>query len=66
MTILNRRDKLIAAKKMGPSCNLNCWLKCVDQVSDEIRKILFADYWALGDHSRQWDFIASRYVKISD
>jgi hypothetical protein len=50
---------------MGPLCNLNCRLKCVDKVSDEFRKILFADYWALGDHSRQWDFIA-RYVKVSN
>lgn len=62
---LNRSGKLIAAKKMGPPCNLSCRLKCVDKVSDEIRKILFADYWALGDHSRQWDLIA-RYVKVSN
>lgn len=60
---LNRSGKLIAAKKLGPPYNLSCRLKCVDKVSDEIRKILFVDYWALGDHSRQWDFIA-RYVKI--
>jgi hypothetical protein len=50
---------------MGPPCKLSCRLKCVDKVSDEIRKILFAGYLAIEDHSRQWDFIA-RYVKVSN
>lgn len=62
---LNRSGKLKEAKQMGQPCKLTCRYKCVEKVSDEIRKKLFTDYWKLGDHSRQWDFIA-RYIKLSN
>lgn len=42
---LNRSGKLKAAKKMGPTSTViqQVDLKCVDQVNDDIREILFAD-----------------------
>lgn len=62
---MNRSGKLKEAKKMGQPCNSTCRLKCIDNISDEFRRKLFNDYWKLGDHSRQWDFIA-RCVKVSE
>jgi len=49
---------------MRPPCK-KCRLKCMDKLSEEIRKNLFREYWQLGDHTRQWDFI-DRWVKITE
>jgi len=43
---------------MGLPCPLNCGLKCCGKVNEEERKLLFNLYWALGDHTRQWDYIS--------
>jgi len=51
------------AKEMGPPCPLSCRLKCSSKVNEEERKLLFNLYWALGDHTRQWDYI-SKNVKM--
>lgn len=59
----NRKGKKIKSKQMGAPCK--CKKKCSEKVSEEVRKEIFDEYWGLGDHSRQWDFIA-RYVKIFD
>jgi len=59
----NRKGKKIKSKQMGAPCK--CKKKCSEKVSEEIREEIFGEYWGLGDHSRQWDFIA-RYVKIFD
>jgi len=59
----NRAGKLINAKKMGAPCK--CRNKCFEKIDEETRKRIFDEYWSLGDHSRQWDFVA-RYVVISD
>lgn len=58
---VNRSGKNIDAKVMGPPCK--CILRCFDKISEDMRKKIFDEYWSLGDHSRQWDFIA-RYAKI--
>lgn len=59
----SRDDKKKKAKEMGPPCPLSCRLKCSGKVNEEERKLLFNLYWALGDHTRQWDFI-SKNVKM--
>lgn len=61
---VNRSRILKKKKVMGPPCK-KCRLKCMDKLSEEIRKNLFSEYWQLGDHTRQWDFIA-RWVKITE
>jgi hypothetical protein len=48
---------------MGPPCLLNCGLKCCGKVNEEERKLLFNLNWALGDHTRQWDYV-SKNVQI--
>jgi len=46
---------------MGSLCK--CWLKCLEQIIEDLRTIIFTEYWNLGDHVQQWDFI-TRCVKI--
>lgn len=48
---------------MGTPCK--CRMKCLEKISEEMRKELFGYFWSLGDKNRQWDFIA-RYVKTFD
>lgn len=59
----NRSGKNKSAKTMGLPCK--CKMKCFDKISDNIRKTVFDEYWGLGDHVRQWDFI-SRCVRIKE
>lgn len=48
---------------MGLPCK--CKLKCYNKVSEYLRRIIFNEYLSLGDHSRQWDYIA-RYARTSE
>jgi len=59
----NRSGKNKNAKTLGPPCK--CKLKCYDKISTDLRTIVFTEHWGLGDHVRQWDFIA-RCVKIQE
>lgn len=52
-----------AKKKMGAPCK--CRNKCSEKIDEETRKRIFDEYWSLGDHSRQWGFVA-RFIVISD
>jgi len=56
---INLWGKKKNAVEMGSPCK--CKLKCFDEVSEDLRKKIFIEYWSLGNHSRQWDYIA-RYV----
>lgn len=58
----NRKGKLIPAKEMKNSCKEECRNKCREKISEEDRKELFQEFWKIGDHTRQWDYIA-RCVK---
>jgi len=59
----NRSGKNKIAKTMGLPCK--CRMKCFDKISEDNRKTVFTEYWGLGDHVRQWDFIA-RCVRIQE
>ncbi|CAH1976268.1 unnamed protein product [Acanthoscelides obtectus] len=58
----NRKGKIIPAKQIKNPCKENCRNKCRQKISEEERKALFEEFWKIGDHSRQWDYIV-RYVK---
>lgn len=60
---VNRKNILIKEKKMGPPCILKCRSKCYEKLNYIDRKSIFDAYWELGDHTRQWDFIAQN-VKV--
>lgn len=62
---ISRSGKEHVAKNMKPSCNTSCRLKCFEKFDTATREILFNKFWELGDHSRQWTFIASNMRKIA-
>ena len=57
----NRKGVLVPERKIEASCKDTCRLKCKNRLNDEQRKNIFQQFWQLGDHTRQWDFIA-RFV----
>jgi len=59
----NRSGKNKSVKTMGLPCK--CKMKCFDKISENMRKTVIDEYWGLGDHVRQWDFIA-RCVRIKE
>jgi len=48
---------------MGSPYILKYHSKCYEKLNYIDRKSIFEAYWELGDHTRQWDFIA-RHVKL--
>lgn len=55
-----RTKKQNVEKSIGPPCN--CKLKCFEKIQQNMRNKIFQNFWAIGDHERQWDFI-NRHVK---
>lgn len=49
---------------MGPPCANKCRSKCYDKLNYDNRKLIFDSYWELGDHTRQWDFIAQHVTVV--
>ncbi|CAK1597717.1 unnamed protein product [Parnassius mnemosyne] len=58
---LNRRGILVPKKAMKSGCNNTCTKKCKERLMETTRHAIFKDFWGLGDHSRQADFV-SRFV----
>lgn len=62
----NSRDgKQRQGKSLEPSCKNSCKLKCFDRLNEDTRKKIFENFWAIGDHSKQYDFILRYVVKIN-
>ncbi|CAH2009765.1 unnamed protein product [Acanthoscelides obtectus] len=55
--ISSSSKRVIKSREMGPPCQ-NCRLKCNEKISSEERKLIFSDYWSLGDLQRQRDYLA--------
>ena len=45
-------------KRLKPSCNQICRNKCLEKITQEQRQQLFQTYYALGETSLQWQYIA--------
>lgn len=58
----NRSGKTITCRSIRPACKTSCRQKCQERLTEDQRKSIFTAFWALSDHTRQWDFIA-RCVK---
>ncbi|KAK5646528.1 hypothetical protein RI129_004992 [Pyrocoelia pectoralis] len=54
---VSARGKTVKERVMGPVCK--CRLTCPIKIPEEIRKILFKDYWGLGLFQRQRDYLTS-------
>lgn len=49
-------ENFIPERKIGPACT-NCRFHCGTKITALERLNLFKEYWSLGDHTRQWDYI---------
>lgn len=57
-----RSKKTHVGKSIGPPCS--CKKKCFEKFTQDQRMNIFNQYWKLGDHEEQWQYIL-RYVKAS-
>ena len=51
----------VPAREMKIGCGPGCRFKCENKVSEEERRLFFAEYWSAGDQNKKYAFI-SRYV----
>ncbi|CAH1988134.1 unnamed protein product [Acanthoscelides obtectus] len=51
-------------KKIKPACGEKCRLKCSMKISEEARKQIFQQFWAMGDLQRQREFISRGMVSV--
>lgn len=64
-TSLAKSRKAIAAKRMGPACDVQkCSLKCSTKINEEQRRNIFVEYWNMASLTRQRDFIAGAMQEI--
>ncbi|XP_075986434.1 uncharacterized protein LOC142983446 [Anticarsia gemmatalis] len=59
-----RSNTLKPARKMGPTCNDRCRLKCSEKLTEHQRKVIFDRYWNLGSVSLQREFIAKHMTEV--
>ncbi|CAG5016548.1 unnamed protein product [Parnassius apollo] len=59
---INRKGQLIAKKIMKADCGANCSRKCREAITENQRSLIFKNFWELGDHNKQMDYI-SRFVR---
>lgn len=59
---INHRGKVIRGRQLKPGYNQTCIRKCFENLTEEIRTQIFTDFWALGDHNAQVQFV-SRFVE---
>ncbi|XP_039755887.1 uncharacterized protein LOC120630653 [Pararge aegeria] len=60
----SRSGKQQMAKQIKGPCPSTCRLKCFEKFDVVARQNIFKTFWNLGDHSRQWSFIASHVKEI--
>ncbi|CAF4819823.1 unnamed protein product [Pieris macdunnoughi] len=56
---VSRNGRVHDKKIMKSSCPATCRKKCSEKLTENIRQRIFDMFWSIGDHSRQWDFLAS-------
>lgn len=61
---INAKGKQVNTRVIGRPC-FNCKFKCSSRVNEHHRQAIFAQFWEIKNHSRQWDFI-TRHTKITD
>lgn len=55
---INSQKKIVGPRSLKEeSCNKTCKFKCSEAINSEARKAIFSNYWAMGDVTRQRDFI---------
>lgn len=58
----NRKGQIIPKKEIKPSCGDKCSRKCRELITENQRNTIFNNFWSLGDHNKQADYL-SRFIK---
>ncbi|KAI8435869.1 hypothetical protein MSG28_004078 [Choristoneura fumiferana] len=54
---MTRKGKVKEEKKLKPVCRSTCKLKCYDKFDTDTRQRILTNFWKLGDHTQQWEYI---------
>lgn len=60
---VSRNGRVHGKRIMKTSCPVTCRKKCSEKLTEDIRQRIFDMFWSIGDHSRQWDFLARYAVR---
>lgn len=63
-TSTSKSQKQMKERQIKPTCNEKCKLKCYNKISEEKRKLIFKNYWKLGDLEKQRQFINKHVTAI--
>lgn len=61
---LSTTKKIIPERKIKKPCSEKCKLKCSTKFTESERLSIFHDYWALGNISKQWNYISNCMTAI--
>lgn len=61
----SKSRKVFQAKKLGPPCDAKCRLNCPSKILQEIRQIIFEEYWGLADLEKQRCFLSANIDNIN-
>ena len=62
----NAGNKLVPKKKLKTPCNEKCRYKCYTVFSEEEREGILKSFWAIGDNTRQRQYISSNIENIEN
>ena len=60
---LTKHGKQKRARQIRAGCNVTCRYGCKGKITEDQRRSIFEEYWALGDHTRQREFVARNVQK---
>ncbi|KAL4714240.1 hypothetical protein ACJJTC_009592 [Scirpophaga incertulas] len=61
----SRNGKIRDKKNICGPCQSTCKLKCFEKFEEETRCAIFNKFWAVGNHSQQYNFIVNYVVRIN-
>lgn len=56
--------KEVKGRELKRACSEKCKQKCWEKFTENERKVIFNNYWQMGDLHRQRDFIATSMIKV--
>lgn len=50
---INAKGEIVPSRSVKPPCGSKFRFKCSEKLSEEVRKIIFSQFWDVGDITRQ-------------
>ncbi|CAH0591448.1 unnamed protein product [Chrysodeixis includens] len=61
---INRAGNVRQAKKLKPPCKETCAKRCWESLTEKDRNQLFTEFWALGDHKLQLQYLSKNIERL--